>query len=191
MLCLLDHPHQDIPLLSLLRSPCFGFSPDDLSRIRALRPDADWFTALCAADDPESLRFLARYRSLRPDVPDCSPKELTERVIEALDLYTLCSAMPDSERRLGRLDDLRALAESFMRGGEYGLHRYVTFLNNQRDKNLEPVGCSEGADAVRLLSIPLSTARRAAEGYSSLRAASTAFGPRPSTGWMSTGPIRS
>ena len=86
MLCLLDHPHQDIPLLSLLRSPCFGFSPDDLSRIRALRPDADWFTALCAADDPESLRFLALYRSLRPDVPDCSPKELTERVIEALDL---------------------------------------------------------------------------------------------------------
>ena len=153
MLCLLDHPHQDIPLLSLLRSPCFGFSPDDLSRIRALRPDADWFTDLCAADDPESLRFLALYRSLRPDVPDCSPKELTERVIEALDLYTLCSAMPDSERRLGRLDDLRALAESFMRGGEYGLHRYVTFLKNQRDKNREPVGCSEGADAVRLLSI--------------------------------------
>ncbi len=153
MLCLLDHPHQDIPLLSLLRSPCFGFSPDDLSRIRALRPDADWFTALCAADDPESLRFLARYRALRPDVPDCSPKELTERVIEALDLYTLCSAMPDSERRLSRLDDLRALAESFMRGGEYGLHRYVTFLKNQRDKNREPVGCSEGADAVRLLSI--------------------------------------
>ena len=90
---------------------------------------------------------------MRPDVPDCSPKELTECVIEALDLYTLCSAMPDSERRLGRLDDLRALAEGFMRGGEYGLHRYVTFLKNQRDKNREPVGCSEGADAVRLLSI--------------------------------------
>ncbi|MBR4474554.1 MAG: UvrD-helicase domain-containing protein [Oscillospiraceae bacterium] len=153
MLCLLDQPHQDIPLLSLLRSPCFSFSADRLSLIRAKTPDTDFYTALCASEDPESRQFLALYRKLRSDAPDCSPKELIERIIEELDLYTLCSAMPDGERRLGRLDDLRRLAENFSRGGEIGLHRFVSFLKSVQEKEREPQGCAIDADAVQLLSI--------------------------------------
>ena len=153
MLCLLDYPHQDIPLLALLNAPCFSFSADSLSLIRAQTPDTDLFTALCASDDPESRRFLAIYRNLRSEAADCSPKELIEGIIEELDLYTLCSAMPDGERRLGRLDDLRAMAESFMKGGEIGLHRFVSFLKSSQEKNREPQGCAAESDAVQLLSI--------------------------------------
>ena len=49
LLAVADNPHQDIPLLAVLRSPAFGFSADALSGIRAARRDGDFYTALCAA----------------------------------------------------------------------------------------------------------------------------------------------
>ena len=45
----LDNPHQDIPLIAVLRSPCFGFSADELSAIRTEDREQDFYTALCAA----------------------------------------------------------------------------------------------------------------------------------------------
>ena len=153
MLLLLDNPHQDIPLLSLLRTPCFGFDADRLSLIRALRPDADFYTALCASDDPETVRFLELFRRLRNEAPDCGAPALLERITEELDLYALCSAMPDAERRLAHLADLFSMAESFSRSGEYGLHRFVMYMKNMRDRDREPAGCARSGDAVSILSI--------------------------------------
>ena len=46
MLTVMDNPHKDIPLIAVLRSAAFGFTPDELSFVRAARRDADFFTAL-------------------------------------------------------------------------------------------------------------------------------------------------
>lgn len=35
LLELVDNPRQDVPLISVLRSPVFGFTPDRLAQIRA------------------------------------------------------------------------------------------------------------------------------------------------------------
>ena len=47
MLQLIDNPHQDVPLISVLRSPVFAFAPDRLAEIRARCPKGDFFH--CAA----------------------------------------------------------------------------------------------------------------------------------------------
>ena len=70
MLTVMDNPHQDIPLLTLLRSPCVGFSADKLSLIRSLQPDADFYTALCVSGDPEVLRVRRILEKLRQEAPD-------------------------------------------------------------------------------------------------------------------------
>ncbi len=153
MLSVLDNPHQDIPLLTLLHSPSVGFSANRLSLIRSLRPDADFYTALCASSDPAVLRFRKMLEKLRREAPDKSPTDLVERVIEELDLYAMCSAMPDGERRIRRLSDLVSMAESFRQGDEYGLHRFVLWLQNMERRGQEPPNAADGGDAVRILSV--------------------------------------
>ena len=67
MLAVLDDPHQDIPLIAVLRSPAFGFSADELSRIRAADKTGDFFTALeeQAKTDAKCADFLALLEGLR------------------------------------------------------------------------------------------------------------------------------
>ena len=153
LLSCLDNPHRDIPLLSLLSSPAFGFSAEKLSLIRAARPDQDFYTALCASDDPDAQGFVRRLHRLRDEAPDLNAPALVDRVIEELDLYALSAAMPDGEQRLQRLLDITAMAETFAGSGEYGLHRFVTWLRNMEKKSQDPESCTEGSDAVQILSI--------------------------------------
>ncbi|MDI7246054.1 MAG: UvrD-helicase domain-containing protein [Bacillota bacterium] len=49
LLQVIDNPMQDIPLAAVLRSPIYGFSADDLARIRGCHPGGDFYTALEAA----------------------------------------------------------------------------------------------------------------------------------------------
>ena len=49
LLKVIDNPHQDIPLLAVLRSFLVGLTAEDLSRIRLVCPQGDFFEALCGA----------------------------------------------------------------------------------------------------------------------------------------------
>ncbi len=39
LLEMVDNPRQDVPLISVLRSPLFGFTADRLAEVRAAGPD--------------------------------------------------------------------------------------------------------------------------------------------------------
>ena len=153
MLALLDNPHRDVPLLTVLSSPCFGFTHDQLSMIRAARPNDDFFSALCASEERKAAEFLEKLNSLRDAVPDLDQVALVERVIDDLDLYAICSAMADGEQRIQHLMDLTAMAEAFAASGEKGLHRFVRWLQNMEKKGRVPESCSSGGNTVKIMSI--------------------------------------
>lgn len=153
MLSLVDNPHRDIPLLTVLRSPAFGFSPDRLSLIRALSPDSDFYTALGKADEPDAKRFLELLGGLRAAAVDLDPVRMVDRITEELELYPICSAMPDAENRLRHLTDLSLMAERFLDSGERGLHRFVLWFENMRSRGTDPGTGGESGDAVQILSI--------------------------------------
>ena len=48
LLQIVDNPRQDVPLISVLRSPVYGFSADRLAELRAASPDTDFYAALAA-----------------------------------------------------------------------------------------------------------------------------------------------
>ncbi len=56
LLEILDNPRQDVPLISVLRSPLFGFTPDRLAELRAKTPGGDFYDALAADGGRENLR---------------------------------------------------------------------------------------------------------------------------------------
>ena len=155
LLAVLDNPHQDIPLIAVLRSPAFGFSADELSQIRAADKKGDYFTALTrrAEEDEKCRAFLHLLEELRREAPDRSAAELVEQLLERLDLLAICSAMSDGEQRRARLLALLELAEGFESTGYRGLHRFVLWLRRLAERGQEPSLGADTASAVQILSI--------------------------------------
>ena len=155
LLAILDNPHQDIPLIAVLRSPALGFDADTLSAIRASAAEADFFTALetWSRDNEKGRDFLELLERLRRQAPDLRAAELAELLLEELDLPAVCSAMRDGEQRRARLMELVELSERFEKTGYRGLHRFVLWLRRMAEKGQEPALGAENLSAVHILSV--------------------------------------
>ena len=155
VLSVMDNPHKDIPLLAVLRSAAFGFTPDELSYIRAADKEADLFTALEAAGErnDKCRTFLGRLAALRAEAVDLSAGETVWLVIERLDLLALCSAMDDGARRRENLMALVELAGGFESTGYRGLHRFTLWLQALAEKGQEPGTGAGTGRAVQILSV--------------------------------------
>ena len=154
LLAIIDNPHQDVPLIAALRAPCFGFTADELSAIRAEDKGVDFYDALClhARRDEKSRAFLERLGALRAAAPDLGCAELVWQIIGELDLLAIAAAMDDGERRRSDLMELVSLSESFESTGWRGLHRFVLWLRRLAEKGRDPEGAAAG-EGVQILSI--------------------------------------
>ncbi len=154
LLALIDNPHRDVELIAALRSPCFGFTADELSAVRAADRDADLFDALClrAAGDEKCRSFLARLEGLRAVAPDLGCAELVWHIINDFDLLAIAAAMDDGERRRSDLMELVALSEQFEATGWRGLHRFVLWLRRLAENGRGPEGAA-APSGVQILSV--------------------------------------
>ncbi len=155
MLAIIDNPHADVPLISVLRSPAFGFSADELSAIRCADRKADFYSALLSAAVEGNLRcraFADMLSGIRAVAPDLSLTELIWRVYSDTDLFALCAAMADGESRRDNLFRLFELAASFEETGQRGVFRFVAWLRRMAERGQEPVSSSSG-DAVAIMSV--------------------------------------
>ena len=155
MLAVLDNPHQDIPLIAVLRSPAFGFSADALSAIRGADRQSDFYTALkAAAETDEACRaFLEKLERLRDLAADLPMAELVWLLLTELDLLALCSAMRDGAQRRARLMAFIEMAERYEGSGYRGLHRFVLWLRKRSEKGQEPALGGAESSAVQIMSI--------------------------------------
>jgi ATP-dependent helicase/nuclease subunit A len=62
LLEVVDNPRQDVPLISVLRSPVFGFTPDRLAEIRGRDRTGDFYDAVVPTAGRMPI-FLARWRT--------------------------------------------------------------------------------------------------------------------------------
>lgn len=153
MLAVIDNPHQDIPLIAVLRSPVFSFTADELSAIRALSKTGDFYSSLMLAEDEHSRSFLEKLAVLRNNAADMNAPELLWYVYNELDLTAVVSAMSDGEQRRRNLLALLQMSEKFASTGYRGLHRFVLWLRRLSDKGQEPAAGAVGGDAVQIMSV--------------------------------------
>lgn len=155
MLAIIDNPHQDIPLIAVLRSPCFGFTADELSQIRTSDKKGDFYTALnaAAAESKKVSDFLAKLAAFRRVAADTAVGELVWQLIGELDMLAVCSAMADGAQRRANLMELIELAEKYESSGYRGLHRFVLWLRKLAERGHEPSIGSSGASAVQIMTV--------------------------------------
>ena len=154
LLEILDNPRQDVPLISVLRSPLFGFTPDRLAELRAKTPGGDFYDALAADGGEDSARFLALLRELRESARTLTLTELVAALYERCHIPAGFGAMRGGAARRENLRAFFSLAEEFERGGGRGLFAFVRHLREQLESGEPPVPqTTHAAQGVRIMSI--------------------------------------
>lgn len=131
LLRVIDNPGQDIPLLSVMMSPVYGFSPDDLAELRREDKKISVYLSVSRAAEghPGCRRLLAdiaMYRSISATLPsDVFIGYLFERTG-----YTdMVLAMEQGEQRLANLHLLQKYARDYESAGGNGVAGFVRFMD--------------------------------------------------------------
>ncbi|WP_454941736.1 helicase-exonuclease AddAB subunit AddA, partial [Evtepia sp.] len=154
---IIDNPHQDIPLVAVLRSPLVGMTGDRLAEIRALA-QGDFYTALQAAGAAgwaDCQAFLTQLEDLRFRGGEQSCHQLLWDLYRRTDMLPVFSAMPGGERRRENLLALAQLAQRFEGAGHKGLFGFLLHLDRVRASgglSTPPAPPKEGG-GVQILSI--------------------------------------
>ncbi len=153
LLEVIDNPRQDVPLLSVLRSPVFGFTPDRLAEIRSKSRGGDFYTALERDGGEDCTAFLELIKQLRFRAGELSAHRLIERLYRRTDLMAIFGAMPNGTERQANLSALRDQARQLEQTGHKGLFGFLIHLNRMRQRGDRIAPAVSGAGGVKILSI--------------------------------------
>ena len=152
LLRVIDNPHDDVTLIAVLRSPCFGFLPDELAEIRASEGGGTFWAALSrrAECDGRCRDFCELLTRLRELAPDLAPEALLWRIYSETDMPAVYGAMPGGADRRANLMRMFEYAASFAASGGTGLYRFTLWLRRLAEKGAAAVS---GGGGVKIMSI--------------------------------------
>ncbi|MCL1829418.1 MAG: helicase-exonuclease AddAB subunit AddA [Oscillospiraceae bacterium] len=155
LLTVLDNPYADIPLISALRSPMFGFTAQELAEIRLCGPDGSFFDALAAAakNNEKAAAFTELYKKLRALAPDLTAERLLWLIYNETGIFALCSATGAGEMKRENLMLLFEFARDFEEAGYRGLFRFIRYMRRLEKNGREPGMARVSQNAVRIMSI--------------------------------------
>ena len=158
LLQVLDNPRQDVALVSVLRSPVYGFSADRLALLRAGAPDTDIYGALergAEEGGADCAAFLAELDVLRAGAGDMSCHQLLWTLYDRTGLLAIYGAMGDGEARRGNLLALCECARQFEEAGHKGLFGFLSHLTRLRESGgrLAAAPAPREGGGVRIMSI--------------------------------------
>ncbi len=152
LLQILSNPRQDIPLIAVLSSPVFGFTADDLARIRARKKHGDFYDALVLDDGPKTLAFLVILERLRSCARQMPLARLLEEIFCVTRMDSIYAVMDGGVERVANLREFYRLALDFEAAARRDLSQFLEQLDLLSDKGLTIQETPTGG-AVQILSI--------------------------------------
>ncbi|HFL2599456.1 TPA: helicase-exonuclease AddAB subunit AddA [Clostridioides difficile] len=178
LLQIIDNPMQDIPLISVLKSPIFGFTPEDLIDIRVQSKDKifyevlkstaeyDGFTDSQNENESEfipseecinkSKDFLTKLKEFKEKSMYMSTDEFIWYLYTRTGYYAYVGALPGGSQRQANLKVLFERAKQFEETSLKGIFNFVNFIEKLK-KSSSDMGSAktlgENANVVRIMSI--------------------------------------
>lgn len=146
------NPRQDIPLLSTLASPLFGFTADDLASIRSRRKRGSVYDALCDDGGAKSGNFLRILDTLRWEARMNTLTGLLEKCFALTRMDSVYGAMAGGEARILNLQTFFQLAADFEKGNLRDLSQFLDHLDALEERGLITAAGASGG-SVSIMSI--------------------------------------
>ncbi len=159
LLKIIDNPIQDVPLLSVLMSPIFAFTPDELSEIRMIDRELPIYFAIKKYSDfghekcKNFLNIISKYRNLAATWPS---DKLIQYIYDDTAYIYIVQAMSDGETRINNLRLLLEHARTCEASGYKGLTGFIRFASKLEEQkiNLSTANpLAENANVVKVMSI--------------------------------------
>ncbi len=164
MLNIVDNPIQDIPLVSVLKSPIVGLSSEELAMIKSEFKTEDMYG--CVINYIESgsnqnlksklLDFYNLLNKFRNCVPYTNIHDLIWYILEETDYYNYVLAMPAGAKRRANIDMLIERAIQFENTSYKGLFNFVRYIEKVKQYDIdfgEANILGENENVVRIMSI--------------------------------------
>ncbi len=160
---IIDNPLRDIPLASVLMSPLFTLTKEDMLKIRsfkkgelyrdvteALRHECDepWYIKL--------KKFSESYNRLRVAAAGCSVEQLINTIYDSTDFLAIVRVYADGAKKRANLRLLLSYAKSYEESKNGGLSGFLRHLDNisESGKDLAQASVVSGSeDAVSIKTI--------------------------------------
>ena len=172
----IDNPHQDIPLVAVLRSPMYQFDEDELAYLRINHPHGDFYSTITdystkMTDHPEELKKWDenRRQTLNAKVQQFNQDLATFRVqakrseIAALiwNIYTTTGfldyvgGLPGGAQRQANLHALYQRATAYEKTSFKGLFQFIRFVEriDQQQRDLPEMKMQVNEDTVKFMTI--------------------------------------
>jgi len=152
LLQIIVNPRQDIPLVSVLVSPVFGFTADDLSILRGSNKKGSVYDALLAWNNPKADYFRKILEALRRESRVRSLTKLIEECICLTRMDSIFFAMAEGAVRRNNLQMFFKLASDQEVGQPRDLIQFLRHLDVLEDRGI-PDSSGSTAGAVTIMSI--------------------------------------
>ena len=163
LLQIIDNPRQDIPLLSVLRSPIFGFSTEDLINIRLEDKEGLYFDALNKKaekkDDELSERasaFIDKLKCWKEKSINMPISEFIWYLYTETGYFAYSAALPGGTQRQANLRILFERAKTYEETSLKGLFNFINFINRLKISSGDMGSAKilgENENVVRIMSI--------------------------------------
>lgn len=154
MLRVLDNRRQDIPLIGLMRSPFFMFTPDELAEIRLADRKGTFFDAAvahAALGDKKTGDFLSLIEKYVSYVPNIVPSQLIGMIYSDLSAEAVFSVMAGGAGRISNLNAFYDMALKYEGSGHRSLYDFIRYIEGKMERGSAPE--TEEEDGVRIMSI--------------------------------------
>lgn len=149
----IQNPLLDIPLISAMASPLFGFTADDLAAIRGGNKLCSFYESLQAHGGEKSVAFVKTLSRLRHVLRSQSLTGLLEEILVSTGMEGVYGAMDGGAMRIENLQTFYQLAADFEVGGNRDLGRFLEYLDTMEEKGLVTAGDQNAPGCVTIMSI--------------------------------------
>jgi ATP-dependent helicase/nuclease subunit A len=162
LLQVIDNPMQDIPLLSILKSPIFAFTPEDMIDIRVEVPEKSFYEAILSFSQGEddraykSREFISKIKTWQEKSLYMDTDEFLWHLYKETGYFGYVGALPGGSQRQANLKVLFERAKQFEETSFKGLFNFINFINKLKNVSGDMGSAKtlgENADVVRIMSI--------------------------------------
>lgn len=156
LLRIINNPMQDIPLVTVMRSPIGNFTDNELIEIRMADRNSSFYEALLKSDLEKAHRFLALLKELREDEEYMTLDEWIWNIYTKTGYMNYVNLMPNGALRVSNLRMLFERAKQYEEASFKGLYNFINFIDkikfNQEDLKAAKI-IGENENVVRIMTI--------------------------------------
>ncbi len=156
LLKVIDNPVNDVELLTVLMSPIFGVTAEEVADFRIKKRQGSLYSAVTLAaksGNEKAIMFLEALERYRLYAVTNTLPRLVDILLDETGFLNIASAFPDGEKRRNNLHLLSEYAGSYTKGANADVGGFVRYIEKQSETGIKSAVANSADDSVTIMTI--------------------------------------